>query len=175
MARAPKPIAEARPAPRLRRAYYDCRYGQLHIHNAIPAGGGFDELTPLVCLHGEGETGRVFVPLMAALGADRSVYALDLPGRGETDPSPGVEATTAGVHAAADFIQSMRLRKVDLLATGTGCAVALALSEQLAGGIRRSVLLASSTPARLPGNAVVLPASVLAAPDGGHAIGKVLA
>ena len=25
--------------PRLRRAYYDCRYGQLHVHNAIPAGG----------------------------------------------------------------------------------------------------------------------------------------
>jgi hypothetical protein len=32
-------------APRLRRAYHDCRYGQLHLHNAIPAGGGFDELT----------------------------------------------------------------------------------------------------------------------------------
>ena len=44
--------------PRLRRAYFECRYGQLHVHNAIPVGGGFDELTTLVCLHGTGSSGR---------------------------------------------------------------------------------------------------------------------
>ena len=37
--------------PRLRRGYFDSRFGQLHVHYAIPSGGGFDERTTLVCLH----------------------------------------------------------------------------------------------------------------------------
>ena len=34
----------------LRKMYVDCRYGQLHVHTAFPSSGGFDELTPLVCV-----------------------------------------------------------------------------------------------------------------------------
>ena len=105
---APQQVTGHRPgrAPRLRRAYYDCRYGQLHLHNAIPGGGGFDELTSVICLHGAGETGRVFMPLLAALGEARSVYAPDLPGAGESDPAPGETAVDAAVHAVADFVDS---------------------------------------------------------------------
>ena len=44
-------------SPRLRRAYFECRHGQLHVHNAIPDGGGFDEQTTLICLHGSGGHG----------------------------------------------------------------------------------------------------------------------
>ena len=36
--------AAARPAPALRRAYFDCRFGQLHVYQAIPAGGGIHAL-----------------------------------------------------------------------------------------------------------------------------------
>ena len=76
MARTPPTgIAGQRLGPRLRRAYYECRYGQLHLHNAIPSGGGFDELTTVICLHGEGQTGRVFAAALASLGRERSVYA----------------------------------------------------------------------------------------------------
>ena len=32
--------------PRVRRGYFESRYGQLHVHNAIPPGGGFEEGTP---------------------------------------------------------------------------------------------------------------------------------
>ena len=35
----------------LRKMYVDCRFGQLHVHTAFPSSGGFDELTPLVCIH----------------------------------------------------------------------------------------------------------------------------
>ncbi|MET0280942.1 MAG: alpha/beta fold hydrolase [Steroidobacteraceae bacterium] len=128
-------------APRLRRAYYDCRYGQLHIHNAIPAGGGFDELTSVLCVPGAGESGRVFAPLLLALGYARSVYALDVPGTGESDPAPGVAATTAAVHAVADFVDSMRIRSFDLVARGTGCAAALQLLEERDAAVRRVLLL----------------------------------
>lgn len=129
------------PQPRLRRAYYDCRYGQLHVHNAIPPGGGFDELTSVVCLHGEGESGQVFVPAMQVLGARRSVYALDLPGTGGTDPAPGVEATDAAVHAVSDFLDNMRIRSADLIAQGTSVAAARRLMQLRGDGIRRVVLV----------------------------------
>ena len=62
-------------SPRLRRAYFECRYGQLHVHNAIPAGGGFDEQTTLVCLHAS--SGILAVEMQAAslfaFGAARGV------------------------------------------------------------------------------------------------------
>jgi pimeloyl-ACP methyl ester carboxylesterase len=134
VARPSKSHEQVRPAPRLRRAYYDCRYGQLHLHNAIPGGGGFDELTPVICLHGAGESGRVFMPLLAALGEARSAYAPDLPGAGET-------AIDAAVHAVVDFVDSMRIRMFDLVAHGTAAHVALRLLELRGPSVRRVLIL----------------------------------
>ncbi|MEO6186104.1 MAG: alpha/beta fold hydrolase [Steroidobacteraceae bacterium] len=139
---------QGRPAPRVRRAYYDCRYGQLHLHNAIPAGGGFDELTTLICIPGSGQTGRVFAPLLLPLGQGRSVYALDLPGAGESDPAPGVDCVEAGMHAVLDFIDSMRIRRFDLLAREQGCKVALQVLEQRRDAVRRTVLCGAAGPAK---------------------------
>jgi pimeloyl-ACP methyl ester carboxylesterase len=141
VARTSKSQEQVRPAPRLRRAYYDCRYGQLHLHNAIPGGGGFDELTSVICLHGAGETGRVFMPLLAALGEARSVYALDLPGAGESDPAPGEDAIDAAVHAVTDFVDSMRIRVFDLLVRGATAPAATRLLETRAAAVRRVVVL----------------------------------
>lgn len=142
MPRSGQSIPSGPPQPRLRRAYYDCRYGQLHLHNAIPAGGGFDELTPVVCLHGAGETGQVFAPLLAPLGAQRSVYALDLPGTGGSDPAPpGVSGADAAVHAAGDFLDNMRIRQVDLIARGNAADAALLLQQQRASAVRRVLLV----------------------------------
>lgn len=148
----PRPGQQQDPAsqPRLRRAYYDCRYGQLHLHNAIPPGGGFDELTSVICLHGDNETGAVFLPAMQALGARRSVYAFDLPGIGGTDPAPGVVATEAAANAAGDFLDSMRIRSVDVIARGSAAPAALRLLEQRGQAIRRMVLVDASGP--VPGH-----------------------
>jgi pimeloyl-ACP methyl ester carboxylesterase len=132
----------ARPAPRLRRAYYECRYGQLHLHNAIPAGGGFDELTALVCIPGAGQTGRVFQSVLAELGFDRSVYALDLPGTGESDGAGDTPPVEAALAALQDFLDTMRLREVDLLAQAEGCQIARQLATLRPRGVRRVVLLA---------------------------------
>jgi pimeloyl-ACP methyl ester carboxylesterase len=131
---------KARSPPRLRRAYFDCRYGQLHVHNAIPSGGGFDELTTLICIHDRGQTGRAFADVLASLGADRSIYALDLPGCGESDPAPGVAPSDAAVHAILDFLESMRIRKVDLFALGEGAAVARQLAAIALARVRKVVL-----------------------------------
>jgi pimeloyl-ACP methyl ester carboxylesterase len=144
VARTAKAPDSTRPPPRLRRAYYDCRYGQLHLHNAIPSGGGFDELTSVVCVHGSNETARVFVPLLGILGLERSVYAPDLPGYGESDPAAGQSSVEAGVHALADFLDSMRIRSVDLLARGDGAEIAQRLAKQRGAGVRKVVILSAA-------------------------------
>jgi pimeloyl-ACP methyl ester carboxylesterase len=131
----------AGPAPRLARAYFDCRFGQLHVHNAVPAGGGFDELTTVICLHGFGETGRVFQSLLQLFGTDRSAFAPDLPGCGESDPAGDVDAVTAGTQAVQDFVQSMRIRSYDLVARGEACDSAQRLAQVPDSGVRRVVLI----------------------------------
>ena len=127
--------------PRVRRGYFECRYGQLHVHNAIPPGGGFEEGTALVCLHGAQGTGRSFRAFLGLVGRDRSVYAPDLPGYGESDGPP--QAMSAADYAAAigDFLDTMRLRQVDLLAHGAGSVPATELALARGPQLRRLVLV----------------------------------
>ena len=152
------------PQPRLRRAYYDCRYGQLHLHNAIPPGGGFDELTSVICLHDEGEGGQVFLPALWALGAQRSVYAFDLPGVGGTDPAPGVPPADAAVNVVCDFLDSMRIRTIDVVARGQAAVAALRLLEQRGDTLRRVVLVDAAQTGR-SGLPLVLLTDVEATPQ----------
>jgi pimeloyl-ACP methyl ester carboxylesterase len=142
MARSTKTATPAaRPAPRLRRAYYECRYGQLHLHNAIPAGGGFDELTAMLCIPAAGQTGRAFQSLLAELGYDRSIYAPDMPGTGESDPPGNASPMEAALAALQDFLDTMRLREVDVVAMGDGGAIARQLAALRPRQVRRVVLL----------------------------------
>ena len=126
--------------PRVRRAYFDCRYGQLHTHYAIPAGGGFDEATTLLCIAGGAGLGRFFRPLLIPLGRDRSVYAPDLPGCGESDPVGGHVGSLDTAAAMGDFLDGLHLRHVDLLAHESGVTAALALVQQRPTQIGRVVL-----------------------------------
>lgn len=141
MVKRSQPAPQAPAAARIRRSYFECRYGQLHVHHAIPSGGGFEERPPLLALHEAGRTGRMFSALLTVLGADRSAFAPDLPGFGQSDGPH--EALTAADHAVAlgNFLDDMRLRQLDVLGCGLGSFVAteLALSRP---GVRRLVLLA---------------------------------
>lgn len=136
------------PEPRVRRAYFDCRYGQLHMHFAMPTGGGFDEGTAVLCIAGERGSGRWFQPLLAPLGRTRSVYAPDLPGCGESDPPPAGSGPELLATALLDFLDSMRIRQVDVLAEGTGQAIARALSAARPGLVRTSVQAAEGQSAQ---------------------------
>jgi pimeloyl-ACP methyl ester carboxylesterase len=127
--------------PRLRRAYFECRYGQLHVHNAIPAGGGFDELTTLVCLHASSATGRMFLELSRLLGSSRSVYSPDTPGCGESDPPPKALSIGGYAEAIGDFLDSMGFRQVDLLGAHSGAAVAAELAVGRPKQVRRVVMV----------------------------------
>jgi pimeloyl-ACP methyl ester carboxylesterase len=132
----------AAPRPREARAYFENRYGQLHVHNAIPTGGGFDEGTTLLCLHQSPASGRTFRQFARIAAQTRSVYCPDTPGFGESDPPPS--APSIGDYAAAigDFVDLMRFRQIDVLGYHTGAAIAVELAIAKPTIVRRLVLVA---------------------------------
>jgi pimeloyl-ACP methyl ester carboxylesterase len=151
------PIARDEPRKaNLRRAYFDCRYGQLHVRTAFPGGGGFDERTTLVILHDAGGSSRDLLPWVRELGEDRSVYAPDFPGHGESDGTTAVAgealpvlgvANAAGIDegldsaaaAVFDFCMDLRLRGIHLLAVGAGVEVARRVTAAREGLVARLV------------------------------------
>lgn len=147
----PRPALAAAPA-HVRRGYFECRYGQLHLHNAMPPGGGFEEGTALLCLHDFPGSGRVFAPLLRLAGRDRSVYAPDLPGFGESDAPLAAPQLSDYVGAVGDFLDAMRVRRLDVLGTRAGSLIATELAIARGTQIGRVVLL--SVPFLVPGSPV---------------------
>lgn len=135
------------PVARLRRMYIDGRFGQLHVTAAYPASGGFDEATPLLCLHAEGGTGADFNRAAALLGADRSVYAPDLPGSGHSDAGSARPTIADLAQGVVDLIDELRLRRVDLVGCGRGALVAYELAAGRPKEVRRLVVAGLQQPA----------------------------
>lgn len=127
--------------PRVRRGYFESRFGQLHVHNAIPPGGGFEEGTPLLCVHQTTGTGRVFERFLALAGRDRSVYAPDLPGFGESDPPPTRPTIADYAAAVGDFLDTMRFRQIDILGYQAGTLIAAEMAIARPKQIRRLVMV----------------------------------
>jgi len=145
-------------AVRTRRAYFDFQHGQLHVRTAFPTTGGFDEQVTLFCLHGAQGSSRAFAQLLPAIADVRSVYAPDLPGCGESDPSPHATVGEAA-GAVADLAADLRLRQIDLLGIQLGAAASLELAAAKPDLVRRLVLIGVPTAEPLPG--VKQPALIL--------------
>lgn len=126
-------------AVRTRRAYFDCRFGQLHVRTAFPATGGFDEQVTLFCLHADQSSSRAFARFLPEIADVRSVYAPDLPGLGESDPSPNCSVGEAS-GAISDLADDLRLRQIDLLGINSGARAALDLAAARPDLVRRLVL-----------------------------------
>jgi pimeloyl-ACP methyl ester carboxylesterase len=134
---------------RMRRAYFDCRFGQLHVRTAFPTTGGFDEEVTLLCLHTEQASSRSFQDFLPLIAEDRSVYAPDLPGCGESDAAPDF-TTTSAAEAAADLASELRLRQIDVLGFRFGAGAALQLASLKPGLVRRLVLIGAPPVESLP-------------------------
>jgi pimeloyl-ACP methyl ester carboxylesterase len=134
---------------RTRRAYFDCKFGQLHVRTAFPTTGGFDEQVTLFCLHPIDASSHTFDRFLPELADVRSVYAPDLPGYGESDSSPTRSPADAAT-AISDLANALRLRQIDLLGVQYGAAVALQLAAARPQLVRRLVLAGVPTAERLP-------------------------
>jgi pimeloyl-ACP methyl ester carboxylesterase len=134
---------------RSRRAYFDCRFGQLHVRTAFPTSGGFDEQVTLFCLHAIDASSRTFSRFLPEVANVRSVYAPDLPGCGESDSSPARSVEDAAA-AISDLANDLRLRQIDLLGVQYGAEVALTLAAARPELVRRLVLVGLPTADRAP-------------------------
>lgn len=123
----------------VRRSYADCRYGQLHLLTAYPSGGGFDERTPIVCLHDSAGSARLFAPMLRELGRDRSVYAIDLPGFGQSDSPPPKFSIADLALALGDFVDALRIRQVDVFGCQLGALIAAEFAIARATQVRRVI------------------------------------
>lgn len=149
MAKQPKSTHSLAANVRTRRAYFDCRFGQLHVRTAFPTTGGFDEGVTLICLHAEDSSSRSFHRFLPEIADVRSVYAPDLPGSGESDPAPSSDYAAAAA-AIADLAADLRLRQIDVLGFRFGAGVALELAGAKPDLVRRLVLVATPPREHLP-------------------------
>lgn len=140
MTKTSKSTAASVSAVRSRRAYFDCRFGQLHVRTAFPTTGGFDEQVTLLCLHAAGGSSRSFARFLPLMAEARSVYAPDLPGSGESDP-PGKPGAADLAASVLDLAQDLRLRQIDVLGLQAGAAVAVEIAIARPDLVRKLILV----------------------------------
>jgi len=87
-------------------------------------------------------SGRVFHGFLERAGVDRSVYAPDTPGFGESDPPASKPSIADYAGAMLDFLDTMRFRKVDLLGYHTGSLIATEVALARPDVVRRIVMVA---------------------------------
>ena len=129
-----------REAPGVRRAFAECRFGQLHYRIIQPQQTVH---VPFLCFHLSPGSGRMYGRLLAELGADRIVIAPDTPGFGESDaplepPEIPDYAATMG-----DLLDSLRMGPVDLVGYHTGSKIALELARQRPEQVRRVTVISA--------------------------------
>lgn len=130
---------------RTRRAYFDFKFGQLHVRTAFPTTGGFDEQVTLICLHSREGSSRSFARFLPEIADERSVYAPDLPGFGESDAAASASFSDAA-RAVSDLASDLRLRQIDVLGVGFGAAVALDLAAAVRPELVRRLVLIGTPP-----------------------------
>jgi pimeloyl-ACP methyl ester carboxylesterase len=114
---------------------------ELHYFEA-GAGNG----TPVVLLHGYGETSHMWLPLMPALARNHTVIAPDLPGAGASGiPAGGYDKKTMAqdIHA---LVAALGYRDVEVVGHDIGLMVAYAYAAQYPRETTRLVLMDSFLP-----------------------------
>jgi pimeloyl-ACP methyl ester carboxylesterase len=132
--RLPDPLARASQAET--RGYLNLPQGQLHVRRYGPADSTQRPCLVLPELPGSTAQTR---PLCEALADDRVVYAIDLPGIGESDALPMPEAP-GYVAALLRALDLLGLTSVDIYARFTAAPLALELARQASNRVHALVL-----------------------------------
>lgn len=128
--------------PVIRRAYVDCRFGQLHFHAAEPETHAIAAPT-LVLLHQNPSSSVEYRALIEDMAQDRRVYAFDTPGYGMSDRPDAPQSMTSYACAIADGIRALGLTDagpIDLYGFHTGTLLAIELAADLGDRVGRLAL-----------------------------------
>ncbi|MCC6171016.1 MAG: alpha/beta hydrolase [Gammaproteobacteria bacterium] len=124
----PDPLARARREET--RGYVNLLHGQVHVRR-FGAGGGS---RPVLLLHECPGSSSGLRDLAAALAVDRTVYAIDLPGIGESDPLPAPDVAHYAT-ALTQFLDALGLTQVDVVAEFTAVPFAVELARTAANRV----------------------------------------
>lgn len=109
----------------------------------LKAGAG---KTPLVLLHGFGETSHMWIPLFDSFGKDYTVIAPDLRGLGDSSrPASGYDKKTAAADIR-ELVKSLGYERIDLVGHDIGLMVAYAYAAQYPDAVERLALLEAPIP-----------------------------
>lgn len=119
-----------------RRGYAMGPYGQVHFHEAGAAEG-----VPLVLLHQAPVSARQYEPVYPLL-AGRGIRAIgiDMPGFGNSDPTPFVPAIEDYAKAIPAVLDSLGIAQASILGHHTGALVATEVALQFPQRIDRLIL-----------------------------------
>jgi pimeloyl-ACP methyl ester carboxylesterase len=114
---------------------------QVHYRRAAPVDPEAVRHRPVVCLHQSPNSSQVYVEFMAALAADRLVFAPDTPGFGESDIPASKPDIALYAKSMEEFTHSLDLGPVDLVAYHTGASIAIEWARSFPERVNSLVLV----------------------------------
>ncbi len=131
-------------ATRIRNAYVDGPFGQIHVRIAEPAAPPPLPKPAIACFHFTPGSGRMYEAVLPLLGADRTVMAFDTPGYGASAPPPMVVNLADYADALAAALGHLGFapegRPIDVIGSATGALIAIDLATRHPAWIRRVVM-----------------------------------
>jgi pimeloyl-ACP methyl ester carboxylesterase len=123
------------------------RGGVVHWEEWLPKGNneGADraDRRPIVLLHGLADTCRTWNHLAPVLGRDRRVYALDLPGHGDSSRYDSSYDVHWYGELIAEWIRSLDIPDFDLMGHSLGGGIAMRVLMEKPARVHRLVLVAA--------------------------------
>jgi pimeloyl-ACP methyl ester carboxylesterase len=128
---------------RVRRAYVDGRFGQLHLRQRR---GERETGRALVCLHQSPKSGLEFEAFMRAAPLSRRVIAPDYPGYGMSDPPHSEGEATIETYAQEMWriADALELERIDLFGNYTGGQVAAAMARMRPSSVGVIVMVSAA-------------------------------
>jgi len=124
---------------RIRKAYADLPYGQVHYAECGDPGA-----PAVLLLHQTPRSWAEYREVLPLLGARYRAIAMDTAGFGASDPPPGAASIEAWAAVAAQFLDTLGIAQAHVVGHHTGGVIAIELAARHATRMRSLVL--SSTP-----------------------------
>jgi pimeloyl-ACP methyl ester carboxylesterase len=110
------------------------------VHYRYLAGPIDGEAPPLAMAHGGPGSSRDLLPLIEAMGADRTVFAPDMMGNGASDPPPDDPSIAFYAQCLIAVMDHLGVERADLYGTHTGAQVMCELAIAHPHRVRRLIL-----------------------------------
>jgi pimeloyl-ACP methyl ester carboxylesterase len=128
----------------VRRGYTECRFGQMHFIEGLPAATTALK-TPLILLHQNPSSSMEYRFLLKEMAKDRRVIAFDTPGNGMSDRPPEAQSVPGYAAAFADALTALGFGdggagKVDLFGFHSGTYYVSELAASRPDLVRRPVM-----------------------------------